>query len=165
MLTRLVVVALLALAAGTATAHQVLHQVQRGKAIAVRVYESDGDPVAETSYEVYSPASPAAPWQTGRTDRSGWLAFVPEVPGRWRVRVIDPTGHGLDVVVEVAPPAAPPAGAASTDPTTSGPDGGREAVGSSAAFVLRPLLGLAVVGVVFAALLLAWRKKGAPPGR
>jgi nickel transport protein len=143
---RAIVAAVLALAAGSAAAHETLHEVRRGAAVAVRTYESDGDPVAWTDYEVYSPADPGTPWQSGRTDRAGWLAFVPDRPGRWRVRVIEATGHGLDIGVEA-------------EATTPSPDA------RGAAFVLRPLLGLAVIGVVFTALVLAWRKKDAAPRR
>jgi nickel transport protein len=152
---RAVVIAALSLAAGPAAAHETLHEVQRGTAVAVRTYESDGDPVAWTAYEVYSPAEPKTPWQSGRTDRAGWLAFVPDRPGRWRVRVIEATGHGLDIGVEVeARPAAPAPSPGSPAPApTAAPDA------PGAAFVLRPLLGLAVIGVIFTALYLAWRKK------
>jgi nickel transport protein len=140
-------------------AHQTLHEVRRGGAVAVRVYESDGDPVAGTAFEVYSPADPGKPWQIGRTDRTGWLAFVPEVTGRWRVRVIEASGHGLDIGVEVAPQASPPGAIAPAGPPSPAP----AAPAAGAAFILRPLLGLAVIGVVFAALFLAWRKKNPPP--
>jgi len=141
--------ALLALAAAPARAHETLHEVRRGEAVAVKVYFADGEALAYTAYEVYSPADPKLPWQKGRTDRAGWLAFVPDVPGKWRVKVIDDTGHGLDVELDAAPGAAAPA--------SSG------AAPSGLAFVLRPLLGLAVIGAVFAALYLARRKKGATP--
>ena len=137
-------VALLALGAWPALAHETLHEVQRGAAIGVRTWESDGEAVAGAIYEVYSPADRQHPWQEGRTDRAGWLAFVPSQPGSWRVRVIEATGHGLDVEVEVAPPGAPPVAA----PARPG-----------LAPLLRPLLGLLAVGAVFAALGLAWRKR------
>jgi nickel transport protein len=142
--------ALLALGARPALAHETLHEVQRGAAVGVRTWESDGEAVAGATYQVYSPADRQRPWQEGRTDRAGWLAFVPSQPGSWRVRVIEATGHGLDVEVEVASPGVPPA----TAPARPGP-----------AQLLRPLVGLAALGAVFAALVLAWRKKGrAPPG-
>jgi nickel transport protein len=146
-LGRLVLAAALALAAGRAAAHETLHEVERGKAIAVKAYFVDGVALAYTSYEVYSPADPRVPWQKGRTDRAGWLAFVPDSPGSWRVKVIDTTGHGLDVGIDAGaqPGAGLPAPAA--------------APLSTAAFVLRPLLGLAVIAVTFAALVLAYRKK------
>ena len=108
---RLALAALVALAAAPAAAHETLHEVERGRAIAVKAWFADGELLAYTAYEVYSPADPRIPWQKGRTDRSGWLAFVPDVPGGWRVRVIDETGHGLDLQVEApATGQAPAAG-------------------------------------------------------
>jgi len=141
--------ALLLLAAAPAAAHETLHEIARGKAIAVKAWFADGEPLAYTAYEVYSPADPKTPWQKGRTDRSGWLAFVPDLPGGWRIRVIDETGHGLDLQVEASATGQVPAA------------GGGEV--TSAAYLLRPLLGLAAIGVVFAAMFLAYRKKGRGP--
>lgn len=139
------------LVAAPALAHEILHEVQRGMAIAVKAYFVDGEVLAYTTYEVYSPADPKIPYQKGRTDRSGWLAFVPDAPGKWRVKVIDDTGHGLDVEVDAsagAPTAAPAPGAAAV---------------SSAAFILRPLLGLLAIGSVFAALFFTYRRRGKTP--
>ena len=143
----LTLAALLVLAAAPAAAHETLHEVARGKAIAVKAYFVDGEVLAYTAYEVYSPADPVIPYQKGRTDRGGWLAFVPDLPGKWRVKVIDDTGHGLDLQVD-----AESTGAASAAGTVS-----------SAAFILRPLLGLAAIGAVFAALFFAYRRKGTTP--
>ncbi len=142
--------AALLLVATPAWAHETLHEVVRGKAVAVRATYADGEALAYVPYEVFSPADPKIPWQKGRTDRGGWLAFVPDVPGPWRVRVIDDTGHGLDLMVDAAAPASATgeAGAGST---------------SSAAFVLRPLVGLAVIAAVFGGLWLAYRRKGTAP--
>jgi nickel transport protein len=130
-----------------AAAHETLHEVQRGNAIAVKAYESDGEVLASAAYEVYSPADPRTPYQTGRTDRGGWLAFVPDGPGKWRVKVIEDTGHGLDLQVDAETPVGAPAAGAGV---------------SSAAFVVRPLLGLAAIGAVFVGLSLAYRRKRPP---
>jgi nickel transport protein len=146
---RLALACLLALSAGTAHAHETLHEVARGKAIAVKAYFVDGEVLAYTSYEVYSPADPKIPYQKGRTDRSGWLAFVPDAPGKWRVKVIDATGHGLDVQLDAEAQGA--AARASAGPA------------SGLAFILRPLLGLAAIGAVFAALYFTYRRKGTTP--
>lgn len=134
------------LAAPAARAHEVLHQVERGRAVAVKAYFADGEVLAYTQYEVYSPADPKIPYQKGRTDRSGWLAFVPDAPGRWRVKVVDPTGHGLDLEVDAAPPFG-------TGPGQASP----------LALVLRPLAGLAAIGAVFAVLFAVYRRKGHRP--
>lgn len=152
MLPRLTALAAAAavLVAAPAAAHETLHEVARGKAIAVRAYHADGEALAHAACEVYSPADPGVPHQQGRTDRNGWVAFVPDVPGTWRVKIIDEDGHGLDVGIDAGGPAGAPAAPAA---------GGM----SSAAFVLRPLAGLAVIGAVFAALILAYRRKRTAP--
>jgi len=138
-----------ALAASPARAHETLHDVERGRAIAVRAYFADGDCLAYAAYEVYSPADPRIPHQKGRTDRNGWLAFVPDAAGKWRVKVIEATGHGLDLEIDAATSALAPA-------VPSGPR-------SPVAFVLRPLVGLAAIGAVFAALYLGYRRKKGRP--
>lgn len=139
------------LAAPAARAHEVLHEVEWNRAVAVRAYFSDGEVLAYAQYEVYSPADPELPHQKGRTDRDGWLAFVPATPGAWRVKVVDQTGHGLDVAIDAA--RAP--GAASVASSGTAP-------ASTAAFVLRPLVGLAAIAGVFGALLVLHRRKRIP---
>jgi nickel transport protein len=125
-------------------AHEVLHAVERGRAIAVHAWFPDGQDLAYATYEVFSPADPKLPHQKGRTDRKGWLAFVPDAPGRWRVKVVDGTGHGLELEVDASSEAGP-------------------AKTSTAAVVLRPVVGVLVIAAVFAALALAYRRKGHSP--
>lgn len=144
----LLAAALAALAPAAARGHEVLHQIERSRAVAVRAYFADGEVLAYTQYEIYSPADPKIPYQKGRTDRSGWLSFVPDAPGKWRVKVIDDTGHGLDLEVD--------ADAAST--ATASP--GTRAPASPTAFVLRPLVGLGVIAAVFGLLFTVYRRKG-----
>jgi len=134
-----------------ATAHEVLHTVERGRAVAVKAYFADGEVLAYTQYEVFSPADTKIPHQKGRTDRNGYLAFVPDAKGVWRVKVVDSTGHGLELTVDAAEAAAGATGSA-----------GSQAV-STAAFVLRPLVALAAIGAIFAALVLLRRRKGRSP--
>ncbi len=114
--TALVVVAMVAAAGAVAVpargvAHEVEAEVIRGRAIAVRAVVPGGRPLADADAEVFSPADPAPAWR-GRTDRQGWVLFLPDVPGRWRVRIVDAQGHGLDTAVEVAAPRASTAGEA-----------------------------------------------------
>lgn len=130
---------------GVAHAHEILHQVERGRAVAVEIYESDGDRVAGAPYEIFSPADPATAWAAGRTDRKGWLAFVPDAPGAWRVRVVSDEGHGLDARIDVTAAAA-----AAAKPALTG-----------TAFILRPVLGLAAIAAIFAGLFAVYRRKGA----
>lgn len=138
--------AIAALAPGTARAHEVLHQVEWNRAAAVRATFADGEALAWAEYEVYSPAEPKMPHHKGRTDRDGWLAFVPTTPGTWRVKLVDPTGHGLEVAVDAAAQSLPAPGAPAT---------------STAAFMLRPLVGLAAIAAVFGVLSAVYRRRGA----
>ena len=146
--TWLLAAALALLAPAAARGHEVLHEIERGRAVAVKAFFADGEVLAYTQYEIYSPADPRIPYQKGRTDRSGWLSFVPDVPGKWRVKVLDETGHGLDLEVD--------AGAA----TANTPASGGTAPASTTAFVLRPLVGLAVIAAVFGLLFAVYRRKG-----
>jgi nickel transport protein len=130
-------------AALPAAAHEVLHEVQRGRAVAVRAWFADGESLAYVPAEVFSPADEKIPHWKGRTDRNGWIAFVPDVPGRWRVRIVDATGHGLDTAVEVAAPGVAAAPSSSSSPL---------------AVSLRPVLGAAAIAAIFG--FLWWRGRG-----
>ena len=129
-----------------AHAHEVLHTIERDKAIAVKAFFADGEVLAYTEYQVFSPSDPRIPYQKGRTDRSGYLAFVPDGPGAWRVKVTDTTGHGLDLVVEVGAPSA-------NSKTRQGSDL------ASWAFAIRPVLGVGIIAALFALLVLLYRRK------
>jgi nickel transport protein len=136
----------LAVVPALAGAHEILHDVEGGRAVAVKVYESDGELVAGARYEVFAPSGGATAWASGRTDRNGWLSFVPDAPGAWRVKVVGDEGHGLDARVDVSAPAAaaPASGAV-----------------PGAAFVLRPLVGVAAIAAIFGGLLVLYRRRGA----
>jgi nickel transport protein len=125
-----------------AQAHEVLHSIERGKAVAVKAYFADGEVLAYTEYQVFSPADAKIPFQKGRTDRAGYLAFVPDSPGKWRVVVTDATGHGLNVEVE----------AAGTAPAAGTPM-------AAWAFAARPVVGALVIAALFAVLVLVYRRR------
>lgn len=148
----LLAVSLAALVPAAAGAHEVLHQVEPRGAVAVKAYYADGEVLAYTQFEIYSPADPRIPYQKGRTDRSGWLSFVPNLPGKWRVKVVHDTGHGLEVQVDAT-------AAAAGGPSSSGTD----TPASELAFVLRPLLGLGVIAAVFAVLYAVYRREKGHP--
>jgi nickel transport protein len=137
--------------ASSAWAHEVLHTIERGRAIAVKAYFADGEVLAYTEYQVFSPADAKIPYQKGRTDRSGYLAFVPDTTGKWKVKITDGSGHGLDldVAVDRLGSCAEQAGQPAAD------------VPASWAFALRPILGTAVIASVFLVLLLVYRRRGA----
>jgi nickel transport protein len=135
-----------------AIAHEVLHEVERGRATAVRAWFHDGASLADLQAEVFSPADGKVPYWKGHTDRNGWLAFVPDVPGKWRVRIVDSAGHGLDTTVEVAAPVAAPVAEGSV--TETAPAGA-----TSLASVLRPVVGVALIAAIFGFLYLRGRRR------
>jgi len=68
-----------------------------GDAAAVVVsfsYPGAGD-FAFESYEVYHEGEDV-PFQVGRTDRQGRLVFVPDRPGKWRIKAFAEDGHGRE---------------------------------------------------------------------
>jgi nickel transport protein len=139
--------ALLAFALGwtsPAVAHEVLHSVERGRAIAVKAFFADGEPLAYSEYVVFSPTDPKIPYQKGRTDRAGYLAFVPDCPGHWHVKVSTTDGHGLELDV-----------AAEADDKKPAATGGI----ASWAFAVRPLVGVLLIAGLFVALTKLYRRK------
>jgi nickel transport protein len=131
-----------------AAGHELRHEVVRGRAVALRAFYADGEPLAYAEYEVFAPSDPRIAHQKGRTDRAGWLAFVPVEPGGWRVKVWDTSGHGLEVEV----------------PADVGPDAAEDGAGIGAKLpaVLRPLVGVVLVAAVFAGLILLHRLRRSP---
>lgn len=150
-----VLLAVLAVAPMATRAHEVLHELRPGGALALKAYFPDGEVLAYSAYEIWSPVDPKIPYQKGRTDRSGWLSFVPDVPGTWRVKVIDGSGHGLDLEIDTSTLAPAETKSSSSDGT-----GGSF---RSAAFVLRPIMGVAIIAALFGALIALYRRTQSPP--
>ncbi len=61
-----------------------------------------GEPMSYARVEIHAPDSKIK-FQVGRTDRNGRFAFVPDVPGQWRLAVLDGLGHRLSLNVKVTP--------------------------------------------------------------
>jgi nickel transport protein len=74
-------------------AHTVNYDIQQ-KGIAVKIFYTAGDPASHSGYEIYGP-SDDIPYQTGRTDKNGFLAFVPDRPGTWKIKVLGESAHGF----------------------------------------------------------------------
>lgn len=162
------------LAPGLAAGHGVEAQVdQRDGAVSVRLLHHGGRPLADVRYEVRAPGGAAA-WAEGRTDRHGWVAFTPDVPGRWTVRVVDAGGHGKVVQVDVADvaPAAAPSQDAPPGPVISAATPERAAPEPTAARAdppggtgpLRALAGVGAIAAAFAVLFAVQRARRARGG-
>ena len=88
-------VALLWFFALPVSAHDLQHLVEPGPAVIVRLFYSDTAVFAYEGYEVFR-AGEKIPYQVGRTDALGRLAFVPDRAGEWRVKATSGDGHGTD---------------------------------------------------------------------
>jgi len=76
-----------------AYAHSVHYDVQQ-KGMAVRVYYSEKATAAYSQYELYGPGD-KEPYQTGRSDNNGYIGFVPDRPGTWKLRIWGESSHGF----------------------------------------------------------------------
>ncbi len=74
--------------------HSINYQVEQ-KGIAVRAFYSAKDPSSYSQYEIYGPGDREdLPHQTGRTDKNGFLSFVPDRAGTWKIKLWGESGHG-----------------------------------------------------------------------
>jgi nickel transport protein len=79
--------------ASLAQAHSINYQVEQ-KGMAVRAYYSEKDAASYSQYELYGPGD-KNPHQTGRTDKNGYIGFVPDRPGTWKLQVWGESTHGF----------------------------------------------------------------------
>jgi nickel transport protein len=74
--------------------HSINYQVQE-KGVAVRAFYSEKDPSSYSQYEIWGPGDKEEiPHQTGRTDKNGFLSFVPDRTGTWKIRLWGESSHG-----------------------------------------------------------------------
>ncbi len=79
----------------SAQAHELRHELSQSQAIVIRLTYADNTPFSFETYEIY-PEGSNLPTQVGRTDSAGRIAFLPDKPGRWRVKAQSEDGHGLE---------------------------------------------------------------------
>ncbi|MFZ5483575.1 MAG: hypothetical protein ACOZB0_05020 [Pseudomonadota bacterium] len=78
-----------------ASAHDLQYQVSGGQAVVVRLFYVDDTPFTFEGYEIYRDGE-KVPYQVGRTDSQGRIAFLPDRAATWRIKAISEDGHGLD---------------------------------------------------------------------
>jgi nickel transport protein len=74
-------------------AHTVNYEVQQ-KGMAVRIFYAADDPANYSQFEVFGPGD-QLPHQTGRTDKNGFVCFVPDRQGVWKIKVLGESSHGF----------------------------------------------------------------------
>jgi nickel transport protein len=90
-----VIAACLAGAVGAAWGHDLQYSVSGAQAVVVRLFYIDNKPFAFEGYEIYR-AGEKLPYQVGRSDGQGRIAFLPDHAGTWRFKAVSEDGHGLD---------------------------------------------------------------------
>ncbi|MCU0933500.1 MAG: ABC transporter permease [Thiobacillaceae bacterium] len=86
-------------------AHDLQHSVEGAPAIVIKLFYLDNHPFAFEAYEIYREGE-KLPYQVGRTDSQGRIAFLPDRAGAWRVKAFSEDGHGLDFKLETDAAAA-----------------------------------------------------------
>ncbi len=85
----------LSLPVGTALAHDLQYSTSNARAVVIKLFYVNNKPFSFEDYEI-SREGDKLPYQVGRTDSQGRIAFLPDRAGAWRVRAISQDGHGLD---------------------------------------------------------------------
>lgn len=85
-------ISLLLLIHSGAEAHSVHYQVEN-KGISARIFYSADDPASYSQYEIFGPGD-KIPHQKGRTDKNGFVAFLPDRAGIWIIKVFGESDHG-----------------------------------------------------------------------
>lgn len=78
---------------GTLLAHTIHYEVQP-KGISAKIFYTKDDPASYSEYEIYGPGD-TEPYQIGRTNRAGFLSFLPDRTGTWKIKVLGESSHGF----------------------------------------------------------------------
>lgn len=88
---------------GSAAAHGIRYTVTNGQSVVIELSYASGRPFSNERYEIYR-AGGVNPYQTGRTDPSGRIVFLPDSSVTWRIKAFSEDGHGLDINIETENP-------------------------------------------------------------
>lgn len=82
-------------------AHDLHYDLRKeGKCMVLSFYFPDNTKFSYEKYEIYAEGS-KLPFQVGRTDAQGRIAFCPDREGKWLVKTTSEDGHGAIVSVDV----------------------------------------------------------------
>lgn len=76
-----------------AIAHSVHYQVEN-RGISARIFYAEDDPASYSAYEIFGPGD-KIPHQKGRTDKNGFVSFLPDRKGKWTIKVYGESEHGM----------------------------------------------------------------------
>ena len=88
----------------SALAHGVTVDLSiEGRVVILEASYSPTQPLVDALVFIYSPAEPENQWQTGKTDRTGHFAFIPDVKGEWSILIDDQKGHMKKTTIAFTP--------------------------------------------------------------
>lgn len=85
-----------------AEAHSVEYRVEN-KGISTRVFFGANEPAAYSPFEIFGPGD-TIPHQKGRTDKNGFVSFLPDRAGTWSIKVVAESehgGHAANIAIQV----------------------------------------------------------------
>lgn len=97
--SRILLLAALLCLARPGAAHDLQYSVSGAQAVVLKLFYVDNTPFSFEAYEIYR-AGEKLPYQVGRSDSQGRIAFLPDRAGDWRVKAISEDGHGLDFTLK-----------------------------------------------------------------
>ncbi len=83
-----------------------IHYHAQPKGISVKIFYAEDNPASYAQYELFGPGD-KEPHQIGRTDRNGFLSFLPDRAGIWKIKAWGDSSHGyhgvtIDIKVDQA---------------------------------------------------------------
>ena len=79
-----------------AEGHTINYQVEN-RGVSARVFYAGDEPASYSQYEIFGPGD-RIPHQKGRTDRNGFVSFLPDRKGKWVIKVFGEAEHGIHAV-------------------------------------------------------------------
>lgn len=71
-------------------------------AVVTRCLYAADEPASNAKISVFSPSDSEKPYQTGRTDQSGYFSIIPDMPGYWIIKADDGHGHLEQMQVNIS---------------------------------------------------------------
>ena len=82
-------------------AHSINFETEKhAPLVTVKAFFSRTSPLVNASVMIYAPDE-TQPYQTGRTDRAGYFAFMPDAVGNWTFTIDDERGHKDRLVISI----------------------------------------------------------------
>ncbi len=76
-----------------AWSHSIHYDVQQ-KGVSVKIFYAENNPASYSEYELFGPGD-QEPHQIGRTDKNGFLSFLPDRAGPWKIKAWGESSHGF----------------------------------------------------------------------